>query len=99
MPDSLGSFGWGSKTDSSTIEDPGPIAVGHFVKSEVDVFARIERLGGPGPDDDFLKRESGGGTHLPNDALEWITRHSDHEKLSRPQVPDPHAAYFERTLP
>lgn len=62
-------------------------------------LAEIERLGGPGQDDDFWERETDGGRYLPYQALQWVIHHSDHQELSRPREPDPRAAYFRRTWP
>lgn len=62
-------------------------------------LSEIERLGGPSADDDFWKRESDGQKYLPAEALQWIIRHPDHAELSRPQTPDPRAAYFKRSWP
>lgn len=64
-----------------------------------DTLQEIERIGGPGADDPYWKRDAGGGRCLPQDGLQWVVRGPDFATISRPKEPDPRAAYFRRTWP
>lgn len=61
-------------------------------------ISEIERLGGPAADEAFWERRDD-GLYLPHDAVMWIVRCADFERLNVPKGPDPRAAYFRRGWP
>jgi len=62
-------------------------------------LGEIERVGGAAADDQYWKKETDGSRSLPAEAIRWITRCADYSTMSRPQEPDPRAAYFKRSWP
>lgn len=57
--------------------------------------SEIERVGGPAVDDDYWDLRDG-EIYLPSDAVQWIVKSPDFERLTMPRKPDPRAAYFRR---
>jgi hypothetical protein len=47
-------------------------------------LGEIERLGGPGPDDDYWVRRDG-DAYLPQAAVLWIVESADFKKFSEPE--------------
>lgn len=60
---------------------------------------RIQLAGGPGAESEWWKRERDGSLYLPQEAVQWIIRHPDRQRMGREQEPDARAAYFRRTWP
>ena len=54
-------------------------------------LGEIERVGGPGADDDYWARDNG-GVLLPSEAIRWLVGQPDFERLTMPKQPDPRAA-------
>jgi hypothetical protein len=55
-------------------------------------------LGGPAEDDPYWTHRDG-ETYLPNEAVQWIVKNPDFEKLAMPKEPDPKGAYFRQGWP
>lgn len=60
--------------------------------------AEIERLGGPGADDEYWQGRDD-DYRLPQAAVQWIIASPDFKEFLEPVRPDPRAAYFRGTWP
>jgi hypothetical protein len=61
-------------------------------------ISEIEHAGGPSANDVYWERRDG-EFYLPGDAVQWILKSTDFERLAIPKKPDPRAAYFKRGWP
>lgn len=61
-------------------------------------LTEIARHGGPAEDDAYWDHRDG-ETYLPSEAVQWIVKSRDFDKLNMPKQPDPRVAYFRRGWP